>query len=297
VPPPGRWLLWPPAPETAGHRGSMPSAALRLGDATRRSGEHRGGAGCDNGAPHTSNTTSKSRTVPNNRLKQTRATIRAMARSDGWRTITAKRPGRCDLCGTQFGRGARIRYEPATRRVRCLGKCQTLVTNSPRPAPLETKPKRIRARPVWQGEYVSLYDRGDYVWRKCASCGRDFETAAGRVAQAKKRGICPACEKKLDTDEVERMKERRLAQDREQWRLSKGGRARDGPPRAALSAVAAPNAEKVGPWYAATLAEDCDRCGARAGEPCTGKKAGAFHLSRYKRARERAGRPVRRSSE
>jgi hypothetical protein len=71
----------------------------------------------------------------------------------------------------------------------------------------------------------------------------------------------------------------------------------EGRQQAGSSAVAAVNVEKVGRWYAATLAEDCDRCGARAGEPCSGKKAGTFHLPRYERARERAGRPVRRSSE
>lgn len=226
------------------------------------------------------------------------ARIRAVARSDfGWRTITATRPGRCDLCGKQFGRGARIRYEPATHRVRCLGKCQTLPTNFEPAAPPETKPKRIRARPMWQGEYVSLYDRGDYVWRKCASCGRNFESAAGRVAQAKKRGICPACEKKLDPDEIERVKERRLAQDREQWRRSKGMSGKDGPQQAGSPTAAAADGANVGRWYALTLAEDCERCGARAGEPCLGKKAGSFHLPRYEHARQHAGKPIRRRTD
>src|SRR5205807_9975804 len=41
--------------------------------------------------------------------------------------------------------------------------------------------KRSRSRPLWQGEYVLLYDRDDYWFRKCVVCGRSFEGAAARV--------------------------------------------------------------------------------------------------------------------
>jgi hypothetical protein len=78
----------------------------------------------------------------------------------------------------------------------------------------------VRAYPVWNGEFVSLFDRGDYVFRKCVVCGRNFEGAAGRVAQAKKRGVCPACEKSREDDEIEQLKEAALARDREQYRKS-----------------------------------------------------------------------------
>jgi Zn ribbon nucleic-acid-binding protein len=85
----------------------------------------------------------------------------------------------------------------------------------------ESKPKHVRGHPVWNGEYVSLFDRDDYTFRKCVACGRSFEGAAGRVALAKKRGVCPACEKQLDQDEIERLTQVALASDREQYRRSK----------------------------------------------------------------------------
>jgi hypothetical protein len=137
-----------------------------------------------------------------------------------WIAITARRRGQCDLCGRHFSQGARIRYQPSTHRVRCPTSCPPIIVNpQPSPAPSD-RPKRVRAYPVWNGEFVSLFDRGDYVFRKCVVCSRSFEGAAGRVAQAKRRGVCPACEKTHDEAETERLKEAALAHDRAQYRQS-----------------------------------------------------------------------------
>jgi hypothetical protein len=135
-----------------------------------------------------------------------------------WLPITARRRGRCDLCGSQFSEGTRIRYQPRTRRVRCLGPCPRHLPATPRSELEKPAPKRVPSRPVWQGEYVSLFDRGDYWFRKCVVCGRTFEGAAGRVAQAKKRGVCPACESGRSDGEIERLTESALAKDRKQFR-------------------------------------------------------------------------------
>ena len=144
---------------------------------------------------------------------------RASSGSKDWIPITARKPGRCDLCGRQFAQGNRIRYHPSTYCVRCLNECQALQEVAETPAqPKPDPPKRVRARPVWAGEYVLLYDRGDYTFRKCVVCGRDFERAAGRVAQAKKRGVCPACERSREEVEVDRLKEAALAHDRDEYR-------------------------------------------------------------------------------
>src|SRR5438876_153112 len=134
----------------------------------------------------------------------------------GWTTIRAKRPGRCDVCGRTFTKGARIRYNRATFHVRCLGECMTIEAR-PRPPKAET-PKPLPAHSQWQGEYVYLFDRDDYWWRKCAVCGRSFEGAAGRVAQAKKQGVCPACEETTSSEKIEELKEAALARDRARYR-------------------------------------------------------------------------------
>ena len=96
------------------------------------------------------------------------------------------------------------------------------MTVSPRSRPTNPeRPKRLAARAQWEGEYVCLFDRGDYTWRKCAVCGRSFEGAAGRVAQAKKRGVCPACEETTAQGRVEELKEAALARDRARYRASR----------------------------------------------------------------------------
>lgn len=139
-----------------------------------------------------------------------------------WRAITARRKGRCDLCGRQFAQGSRIRYQPSTRRVRCIGACQSLLVPEAEPPQAEkAAPKRLRGYPIWQGEYISLFDRGDYWFRKCVVCGRDLEHAAGRVAQAKRSGVCPACEERGPAAEVERLKQVAVERDRERYRRSK----------------------------------------------------------------------------
>jgi hypothetical protein len=51
-------------------------------------------------------------------------------------------------------------------------------------------------------------------------CGRSFERAAGRVAQAKKSGVCPTCEQSTPSEEVERMKQAALESDRARYRAS-----------------------------------------------------------------------------
>ena len=89
----------------------------------------------------------------------------------------------------------------------------------PRPEPR----KRTNAYARWQGDYVVLVDRGDYWFRKCVVCGRSFETAAGRVAQAKKRGVCPACAEKTPEHEIEVLKEQALARDRARYRATHRG--------------------------------------------------------------------------
>jgi len=71
-----------------------------------------------------------------------------------------------------------------------------------------------------QGDYVVLFGRGDYWFRKCVVCERSFETAAGRVAQAKRRGVCPACEEKTSAEEIETLKEIALARDRARYRAT-----------------------------------------------------------------------------
>jgi DNA-directed RNA polymerase subunit RPC12/RpoP len=141
--------------------------------------------------------------------------------ADEWRSIRAKRPGRCDLCGQTFTAGARIRYDPKTYRVRCPGACLTIEPGDVAPVaePMSSRP-RIPAHVGWQGEYVSLFDRGDYWFRKCVVCGRSFEAAAGRVAQAKKRGVCPACEERTPISEIERLTNEALGRDRERYRAS-----------------------------------------------------------------------------
>jgi hypothetical protein len=86
----------------------------------------------------------------------------------------------------------------------------------PRPSKPET-PKRLPAHSQWQGEYVYLFGRGDYWWRKCAVCRRSFEGPAGRVALAKKRGFCPACEETTALEKIEELKEAALARDRARY--------------------------------------------------------------------------------
>jgi hypothetical protein len=86
-----------------------------------------------------------------------------------------------------------------------------------------TKPmpqKRLSANTKWQCEYVWLFDRDDYWFRKCVVRGRSFEGAAGRVAQAKKSGVCPACEQSTPSEEIERMKQAALVSDRARYRAS-----------------------------------------------------------------------------
>ena len=136
----------------------------------------------------------------------------------GWITIRAKKPGRCDLCGKTFTVGTRIRFDRGAYKVRCLGECMT-VSSRPRPTKPEP-PQRLPAHSQWEGEYVCLFDRDDYTWRKCAVCGRSFEGAAGRVAQAKKHGVCPACEETTAPEKVEALKAAALSGDRARYRAS-----------------------------------------------------------------------------
>jgi hypothetical protein len=138
-----------------------------------------------------------------------------------WHIITARRRGRCDLCGRAFAEGTRIRYQPTTKRVRCVGACPKLVAAVTDTGQADAvAAKRLKGRPLWQGEYVSLYDRDDYWFRKCVVFERSFEGAAGRVAQAKKGGVCPACEGTVSETDIEQLKQAALDKDRERFRAS-----------------------------------------------------------------------------
>jgi ribosome-binding protein aMBF1 (putative translation factor) len=135
----------------------------------------------------------------------------------GWLHIRAKRAGRCDLCGRTFKRGAPIRYERSTYRVRCPDECLTVAPRPPATVPKPAVPKRLPAKAKWQGEYVYLFDRDDYWFRRCVVCGRSFEGAAGRVAQAKKSGVCPACEENTSVERATQLREAGLAEDRTRY--------------------------------------------------------------------------------
>jgi hypothetical protein len=137
-----------------------------------------------------------------------------------WISMRSKKRGRCDLCGRTFGVGERIRWDPNAYRVRCVGECVTIQPRQQSGLPKPEKPKRLPSHSQWQGEYVVLFDRGDYWFRKCVVCGRSFEGAAGRVAQAKNRGVCPACEETTPDEKVEALKEAALASDRARYRAS-----------------------------------------------------------------------------
>jgi len=73
--------------------------------------------------------------------------------------------------------------------------------------PAQEPRKRAHAYSQWQGDYVVL-------------CERSFETAAGRVAQAKEHGVCPACAEKTPQKEIDVLKERALARDRARYRAT-----------------------------------------------------------------------------
>jgi hypothetical protein len=137
-----------------------------------------------------------------------------------WITIRAKKRGRCDSCGRTFGIGERIRWDQNAYRVRCLGECMTIQARQEPKPPKPDPPKRLRSRSQWQGEFVVLFDRDDYWFRRCVVCGRSFEGAAGRVAQAKKHGVCPACEETTPREKVAQLKEAALAADRARYRAS-----------------------------------------------------------------------------
>lgn len=136
-----------------------------------------------------------------------------------WLRITAKRRGRCSLCGRQFAVGASIRYQPTTKRVRCVGPCQRLPQAAARQLRAPRPSNSIQTRPVWRGEYISLFGHDDYWFRKCVACNRDFEQAAGRVALSKKHGICPVCEEQYSQEEIQQLKEAALEVDRERYRV------------------------------------------------------------------------------
>ncbi len=55
------------------------------------------------------------------------------------------------------------------------------------------------------------------------------------------------------------------------------------------------------PWYRATMDTPCPTCGVAADNLCVGSRnppqpRRSFHITRYERARELAGRPIKRDS-